>query len=80
MKPVRKNTASLAAALALALLTLPAAPAASAADAPGKQASAPCAGNTCGGKRKCPKTDSDNPCAGVRCKKNNDNPCAGKSK
>jgi hypothetical protein len=80
MKPVRKNTASLAAALAIALLTLPVAPAASAADVPVKQASAPCSGNPCGGKRKCPKTDSDNPCAGAKCKKNNDNPCAGKSK
>ncbi len=80
MKSARKNTASLAAALALALLGLPVAPAASAAEMPGRQASAPCAGNPCGGKRKCARSESDNPCAGAKCKRNNDNPCAGKSK
>jgi hypothetical protein len=80
MKPARKNTASLAAALAVALLSLPVALAASAAEPPAKQACAPSAGNPCGGKRKCAKSDSDNPCAGAKCKRNNDNPCAGKTK
>ena len=80
MKPARKNTTSLAAALTVALLSLPVAPAARAADMPAKQASAPCAGNPCGGKRKCAKGDSDNPCAGSKCKRNSDNPCAGKTK
>lgn len=75
-----RNTATLAASLALALLALPAAPVARAADAPTKQASAPCAGNPCGGKRKCAKSEGDNPCAGTKCKRNNDNPCAGKSR
>lgn len=79
-KPARKNTASLVATLAAALLSLPVAPLARAADAPARQASAPCAANPCGGKRKCAKSDSDNPCAGTKCKRNSDNPCAGKSK
>jgi hypothetical protein len=76
------KSVSLVSALAAALLTVPAAPVAFAADPPARTASAPCAGgNPCAAKkRKCPKSDSDNPCAGAKCKKPTENPCAGKSK
>ena len=70
MKSSRSNLGSLVSALAMTLLTVPAAPLAWAADAPAKTA-APCAaGNPCAaGKR---RSRSDNPCAG--------NPCAGSRK
>ena len=80
MKTKSNRTATLAATVAAALMGLSAAPAAVGADAP-KTTASPCAGNPCAGsKRKCAKSDSDNPCAGAKCKKNTDNPCAGKSK
>lgn len=71
MKNSRSNLGSLVSALAMALVTVPAAPVAFAADAPAKTA-APCAGgNPCAGAKR-RRSGGDNPCAG--------NPCAGSRK
>jgi hypothetical protein len=85
MQGSRKNVGSLVSALAMTLLTVPAATVAVAADAPAKAAS-PCAGgNPCAASKRRSRADnpcSGNPCAGSRKRGAADesNPCAGKSR